>query len=105
MSGSFFLNTSVLFVILECVYYILVCALMSFSNRLSNTSVHSYTYIHVYIFITGTKDSIAWTRRVNSSYITTQVQEAFVKSMPLTLARNLCTDYPDLARAIATEHL
>lgn len=53
----------------------------------------------------GVNDPIAWIRRVKSTYVETQVQEDFVKSMPLTLNNKLCTEHPQLAKAIATEHL
>lgn len=53
----------------------------------------------------GVYDPVARIRRVKSTYVETYDQELFLKNMPKAIDSRIVRECPDLAKAIAAEHL
>lgn len=53
----------------------------------------------------GIYDPVARIRRVKSTYVETYDQELFLKNMPIAIDSRILKNSPDLAKAIAAEHL
>ena len=53
----------------------------------------------------GVYDPVARIRKVKSTYVETKDQEIFLKNMPRAIDKRIVQEKPQLARAIAAEHL
>lgn len=53
----------------------------------------------------GVRHPIPWIRRVKSSYVETEEQEKFVKSLPVIIDAKIAERFPTLAKVIAVETL
>ena len=53
----------------------------------------------------GVYDPVSRIRKVKSTYVETKDQEIFLKNMPRAIDKRIVREKPQLARAIAAEHL